>query len=379
MRILLTTDTVGGVWTFTRELAEGLLSQGIAVALISFGNSPSVTQRAWVSELQDRYKDFLYAKSSAPLEWMTNNSLAYSDALPDLLRLADTFQPDLVHANQFCFGRLPLNLPVIVTAHSDVLSWARACEPSALADSAWLRQYRSLVQGGLAKASAVVAPTRSALLHLQTHFEFEAAYHVVLNGRTLPKVNVHAPRSMQAVSVGRLWDKAKNLQMLKEVHSRVPLVVAGDAGEAVADESLTRLGLLDEASLFQLFRSSSVYVCASLYEPFGLAPLEAALCGCAVLANDISSLREVWGAAAIYFQGAEELRTLLDKLAQQEDELTIWQRRAHRRALELSAERMVSGYRKLYQEVLEPSATLVSSNAEREIHAPVLVGEAHGA
>ena len=33
MRILMTTDTVGGVWTFTQELAGGLLEQGCAVAL----------------------------------------------------------------------------------------------------------------------------------------------------------------------------------------------------------------------------------------------------------------------------------------------------------------------------------------------------------
>ncbi len=28
MRVLLTTDTVGGVWTFTRELTAGLLARG---------------------------------------------------------------------------------------------------------------------------------------------------------------------------------------------------------------------------------------------------------------------------------------------------------------------------------------------------------------
>jgi len=37
------------------------------------------------------------------------------------------------------------------------------------------------------------------------------------------------------------------------------------------------------------------------YEPFGLAPLEAALSRCAIVANDIPSLREVWGSAAMYF------------------------------------------------------------------------------
>ena len=47
MRILMTTDTVGGVWTFTAELARQLLSRGHAVALASFGREPSEEQQAW--------------------------------------------------------------------------------------------------------------------------------------------------------------------------------------------------------------------------------------------------------------------------------------------------------------------------------------------
>ena len=45
----------------------------------------------------------------------------------------------------------------------------------------------------------------------------------------------------------------------------------------------TLLGRLSEYELLQFFRESSIYICTSRYEPFGLAPLEAALCGCAVL------------------------------------------------------------------------------------------------
>ena len=55
------------------------------------------------------------------------------------------------------------------------------------------------------------------------------------------------------------------------------------------------LGPLAEEDLLALFQESAIYLCTSRYEPFGLAPLEAALCGCAVVANDIESLREVWG------------------------------------------------------------------------------------
>src|SRR3569833_3996501 len=50
MRILMTTDTVGGVWSFTKELATGLLKNGDAVSLVSFGRKPSQSQSAWAQE-----------------------------------------------------------------------------------------------------------------------------------------------------------------------------------------------------------------------------------------------------------------------------------------------------------------------------------------
>ena len=44
MRALVTADTVGGVWTYTRELVTGLSQRGVDVTLVSFGEIPSATQ-----------------------------------------------------------------------------------------------------------------------------------------------------------------------------------------------------------------------------------------------------------------------------------------------------------------------------------------------
>jgi glycosyltransferase involved in cell wall biosynthesis len=54
----------------------------------------------------------------------------------------------------------------------------------------------------------------------------------------------------------------------------------------------------------------------SLYEPFGLAPLEAALRGCALVLSDIGSFRELWdGCAAFFPRGdAEVLAAVLAEL-----------------------------------------------------------------
>ena len=59
--------------------------------------------------------------------------------------------------------------------------------------------------------------------------------------------------------------------------------------------------LSSQPGLHQHFRQSAIYLCASRYEPFGLAPLEAALCGCALVLRDLPSLREIWGNSALFF------------------------------------------------------------------------------
>ena len=41
MHVLVTADTVGGVWTYTRELVTGLATRGIHVTLVSFGGIPT--------------------------------------------------------------------------------------------------------------------------------------------------------------------------------------------------------------------------------------------------------------------------------------------------------------------------------------------------
>ena len=111
------------------------------------------------------------------------------------------------------------------------------------------------------------------------------------------------------------------------------------------------LGELSREAMLQVFAESSIYIAPSLYEPFGLAALEAAVWGCAVVANDIASLREVWGEGALYFSGAEELSGLLEMLARDADALTVARRRSEVRAAIYTRERMTEAYLELYREL----------------------------
>ena len=364
MRILLTTDTIGGVWTFTRELCSSLCG-GNDVALVSFGRPLSAAQDRWVRGMrtvQDPF--FTFHASDAPLEWMSNNDRTFDEGATLLRKVAKDFQPDLLHSNQFCWGALAdeLRIPVVLTAHSDVLSWARACRPAGLEPSQWLDRYRHLVQSGLDSAAAVTAPTQWMLDALAANFHLPSRQQVIFNGTDVYEpeaIRKNPPqRKLQAITAGRLWDEGKNIAMLSRIDSPMPILIAGEStapGEQPKPQPAGRvqhLGPLDPDALHQAFRESALYVCPSLYEPFGLAPLEAALCGCALLLNDLPSLHEVWGQAATYFASPVELEQHLNHFASNSRALKSAQAQARGRAAELSTRRMTHDYRNLYNQLV---------------------------
>lgn len=355
MRVLITTDTVGGVWTFTQELAGQMLSRGWSIHLVSLGRTPSQVQRRWFEETAYQWIGrFSWAALDVPLEWMEDNDRAWSRAAPSLIRMAQEFGAELLHSNQFCFGALPIGIPRIVTAHSDVLSWARACRQAPLENSPWLRRYLQLVRDGLSQAHALVAPTNWMADSLVHDYSLAVRPMVIPNGRTLSQVPHGLPRKLQAITAGRLWDEAKNVAMLVHLKSPVPLLLAGEfdrapGGGKVALNGVTFLGSLASEELLRFFRETAMYICTSRYEPFGLAPLEAALCGCAVLVNDIPSLREVWQNGALYFHDADSLAATLNRLCEAPDELAAAQRQSLERARIFSANTMATAYENLFQ------------------------------
>lgn len=65
------------------------------------------------------------------------------------------------------------------------------------------------------------------------------------------------------------------------------------------------LGRVSDEELVRLYNEAACFVFPSLYEGFGLPPLEAMACGCPVLVSDIPVEREVCGDAALYFNPLE--------------------------------------------------------------------------
>jgi glycogen(starch) synthase len=351
VKVLLTADTVGGVWTYALELADALATRDVSVMLAAMGAPLRADQRA---ELHTSGVDAAFASPYA-LEWMENPWADVEQAGRWLLRIADEVEPDVVQLSSYAQAALPWGVPVIVVGHSDVLSWHEAVRGRP-AGPEWA-QYRTAVEEGLAAADLLVAPTRATLQELVRLYRPACARRVIANGSSRPESR--REKDPLVLAAGRLWDEAKNVRALVEVAPRLPWPVAL-AGEGAVGEGVRALGRLSRAELGEQLARAAIFVEPARYEPFGLAALEAARAGCALVLGDIPSLREVWGDAALFVppddHGALE-RALLGLIGDPRSRAGLAER-ARWRAREYSAERMADGYVAAYHVVLhrEPVA-----------------------
>ncbi len=141
MHILMTADTVGGVWTYTQELVTALADRGVRVTLISLGKLPHAGQSAWVEALPE----VDYRPTEYRLEWMQGSEADIEESKSYLKQVIAEVEPDLLHFNQFCYGAIGTDIPKIVVAHSDVVSWWAGVYGQEPPDNPWMRWYRETV------------------------------------------------------------------------------------------------------------------------------------------------------------------------------------------------------------------------------------------
>jgi glycosyltransferase involved in cell wall biosynthesis len=362
--VLMTADTVGGVWHYAVELAGALGRRGVRVALATMGAPLTASQREQIAAVSTA----TVHESSYRLEWMEEPWDDVRRAGEWLLALERDLRPDLVHVNQFAFGALPFRAPKLVVAHSCVLSWWRAVHRVPV-PPLW-RRYQDEVAAGLEGADLVAAPTRAMLDTLDENYGFDRAGVVVPNGRDSA---AYAPGAKQPVilAAGRLWDEAKNLAALEAIapHLAWPVLVAGSVahpdGGVRSARCVIPLGELAPRALARHYARAAIYALPAHYEPFGLSVLEAALSGCALVLGDIPSLREIWQDAALFVarEDPTALRDTLLRLISDEVFRAELSGRARSRALTLTPERMARGYLAAYAALLDPAAGMPGARA----------------
>jgi glycosyltransferase involved in cell wall biosynthesis len=79
------------------------------------------------------------------------------------------------------------------------------------------------------------------------------------------------------------------------------------------EEAITFTGYVADENLPALFAGAEAFIFPSLYEGFGLSPLEAMACGVPVVTSRRSSIPEVVGEAAVYLDEPRDAREIADK------------------------------------------------------------------
>jgi glycosyltransferase involved in cell wall biosynthesis len=118
---------------------------------------------------------------------------------------------------------------------------------------------------------------------------------------------------------------------------------------------VTLLGPKAQAELRQIYAHAGIYAAPSRYEPFGLAPVEAALSRCALAMSDNPVFHELWGDAAVFFKqdDAEDCARQINRLRHETDLRERGRDRAFQTASEkFTAARMVAEYENAYQQLL---------------------------
>lgn len=342
LQVLMTTDAVGGVWQYSIDLSAGLAERGAHVTLATLGPRPSITQRQQAREISN----LTLVESDFALEWMADPWQDVDASGAWLLKLASEVRADVVHLNAYSHAALDWTQPVLVVAHSCVYSWWHAvhyCAPG----PEW-REYERRVRSGLANADAILAPSGWMAAELEREYGVPRAHIEVIHNFSRARCG-SCEKEPIILAAGRIWDKAKNIAMLKGLGPELDWEIR------IAGSSTSMPPKLPHAELMREMQPASIFAHPALYEPFGLTILEAARARCCLVLSDIPSLRELWNGAAVFIDPRDPRSWVneLNALARDARRRQFFAERAYEHAAKYDAHYSVSKYFQLYKSMLE--------------------------
>lgn len=340
-RILLTLDSMGGVWRYTLDLARALQRNKIECFGLGFGPRPSPehTKDAAEAGLQLEWNPL-------PLDWQDGGIAALAQTRGAILSHARRLQVDALHLDRLALPHLSLrDFPQIVTAHSCLPTWWKALRPNDELPSAWIAHFECN-RGGLRACDHVIAPSAAHGEAVRAAYEYSGPLAIIHNSaRSYGASPVR--KEPFVVSAARWWDEAKNAACLDAAAARInwPLIAMGPTRSHDSNRFLfqhaSAMGPLSAGAVRERMRRAAIFVSPARYEPFGLATLEAALEGCALVLSDIATYRELWGDAAIYFnpRDPDALARAINELINDKGRLAENARAAAARACLFSADK----------------------------------------
>jgi len=261
--------------------------------------------------------------------------------------LISKFKPDLVHF-------LHLNAPAlylgnfVITIHDLLWHQVRGRKVTTLPAGIYLAKYlgyRFVVRNLISHSVKIITPTRFVKEDLIKRFNLrDDKIKTIYEGvSSLPKATeIFARQTLRKYSikppyilyVGNLYPHKnigtliKSLKILRGSLPGIKLIVVCSRDVfwdkfreflvyQNAEDLADCIGFVTDKELSVLYNQAELFVYPTLFEGFGLPGLEAMACGCPVVCSDIPVLREIYGKAAIYFNGkkpediAEKIKKVL--------------------------------------------------------------------
>lgn len=364
MLILMTTDAVGGVWQYSLDLAAALSARGTKTVLAVLGPEPTSTQKPEALAIPG----LQLVETGMPLDWVASSSREVKDAGAVIASLANRVRADLVHLNAPALASVHFDMPVVAVCHSCVATWWSAVRSGPLPkDFQWRAQ---LIRQGLSVASQIVAPSHAFGRQLVETYGLATPPTVVHNGRGRIAASEEdgADGRIFAFAAGRLWDEGKNIAIIEQAAARISVKVrvagplAGPNGARVELRNVEVLGNLSSENMASWLSRRPIFVSTALYEPFGLAVLEAAQAACPLILSDIATFRELWDGAALFVDPRDDLAlaSAIQKLAgdraARKRLAAAAATRAEQYTLDAMADRVADIYRAVLSESVEHRA-----------------------
>jgi glycosyltransferase involved in cell wall biosynthesis len=342
--LLMTADAVGGVWTYSLDLAAALAAMGTRTTLVVMGPRLDAARRAEAALIPN----VTLVETGLPLDWLALDPPELQSAGRELAGHAERSRADVVQLNAPALAAdARFACPVVGVCHSCLVTWWEAVRGGPMpADFVWRSE---MLARGYAACDALVAPSGAFADATARVHALSRRPDVVWNGRR-PRAVTGAMVPF-AFTAGRLWDEGKDLATLDRAAALldIPVLAAGPSrgpnGAAVELPNLRLLGSLDAAALEAWLARGPIFVSAARYEPFGLAVLEAAQAGCALVLSDIASFRELWDGAALFVAPGDDagFAAAVMELSRNQEQRSSLRVAALQRAGRYSAEAMALG------------------------------------
>ncbi len=311
------------------------------------------------------------------ISWEPNTSASYG--IGELMSVSwqvRKLEGDVFHAPHYVFP-LMLPCPGVVTVHDCI----HLRFPGQLPNPAAALYARLMIRRAVRSADRVITVSNATRADLVELVAADASkIEVIPHGcdpfflETVESEALEATRRAHDLERPFLLSVAnikphKNLKRLLEAFAQLSgdypdldlVIVGGDlskhpdlkkvCAECGLDERVRSLGFLPKAELRALYHLAHIFVFPSLYEGFGLPPLEAMACGTAVVASRSSAIPEVVGHSGLLVNPfrvdsiAEAIRSLLENDSFRSALGTQGRRRAREFQWDDAARRVLDVYR----------------------------------